>query len=110
MVLSHPHVCIFRRSSRKRTVYCLNEMELVDYAVEIINKSKMQLGKEERNTKMIPEDVEIADTPPSPVLVSQSPKLPVSPATNCETTTMASRTHSENDDDPLKFVREIFFS
>ncbi|CAH2276631.1 Hypothetical predicted protein [Pelobates cultripes] len=110
MVLSHPQLCIFRRSSRNRTVYCLNEMELVDYAVEIINKSKKQLGKEERNTKMIPEDVEIAETPPSPVSVSQSPKLPVSPATNYETTTMASGTYPENDDDPLKFVREIFFS
>ncbi|XP_072001248.1 cell cycle regulator of non-homologous end joining [Engystomops pustulosus] len=84
-------------SSRKRTVYCMNEKELMECALEILSQSKVQRDSEEETKPQLQEDKE--DPSPEPPISPQSKKPPATPPTS-----------DDPDNDPLKFVREIFFS
>ncbi|CAI9549610.1 unnamed protein product [Staurois parvus] len=102
------------RSPRKSTVYCMNEKELVDYALQILNKSKKDRGSEAETEASVEgdkvESYKDGDKKPqTPPEASCSPKLTQSPPKNSSNTTLP-ETVSDEEDDPLKFVREIFFS
>ncbi|XP_040201596.1 cell cycle regulator of non-homologous end joining isoform X1 [Rana temporaria] len=100
------------RSPRKSTVYCMNEKELVDYALEIINKSKKE-GGSEAETATQEDKVESCkdgdENPQTPSEGTRSPKLTPSPPKKLSNTNLP-ETLSDEEDDPLKYVREIFFS
>ncbi|XP_077325308.1 cell cycle regulator of non-homologous end joining isoform X3 [Lithobates pipiens] len=100
------------RSPRKSTVYCMNEKELVDYALEIINKSKKEQGSE-AETAIEGDEAESCkdrdEKPQTPSEGAHSPKLAPSSPKKLSNTNLP-ETLSDEEDDPLKYVREIFFS
>ncbi|XP_073477885.1 cell cycle regulator of non-homologous end joining [Aquarana catesbeiana] len=101
------------RSPRKSTVYCMNEKELVDYALEIINKSKKEQGGDAETVIERDEAESCKNRDEKPQTSSegtQSPKLTPSPPKKLSNTTNLPETLSDEEDDPLKYVREIFFS
>ncbi|XP_072256271.1 cell cycle regulator of non-homologous end joining [Pyxicephalus adspersus] len=103
------------RSPQKRTIYCMNEKELVDYALEILHKSKIEQDseleaetdiEEEKTKDLCTDKDEISPTSPE---ASCSQKLTLSRPKDLTNHSVLSNTKSD-DDDPLKYVREIFFS
>ncbi|XP_075715918.1 cell cycle regulator of non-homologous end joining [Rhinoderma darwinii] len=90
-------------SSRKRTVYCMNEKELVECALEILSPGKAQRDLEER-TKA--EEELCPDTDKNPLI----PPYPEKPKTIPPLSNNSDDGMRDPDDDPLKYVREIFFS
>ncbi|KAM4036926.1 cell cycle regulator of non-homologous end joining [Anomaloglossus baeobatrachus] len=92
-------------SSRKKTVYCMNEKELVECALEVLSR-----GKEERKDKEKTKAEDYKEAAPSPDTGSEK-KPPTSPGSERPRTPPPSCNDSHDpDNDPLKYVREIFFS
>ncbi|XP_044133834.1 cell cycle regulator of non-homologous end joining-like [Bufo gargarizans] len=93
-------------SSRNRTVYCMNEKELVECALEILNQGKVHRDIEEKNESELQEDKEDSsldtDIDKKPVISPASDKPQTIPLSSDEL-------KHDSDDDPLKYVREIFF-
>ncbi|XP_053574949.1 cell cycle regulator of non-homologous end joining [Bombina bombina] len=96
---------------RKRTVYCMSEMELVEYALQILHESR---GQKRNDVTIIPETSEESESEMEPnTLPSKatcSHVISTSPSKDLENNQLAPQTNYDSDDDPLKFVREIFFS
>ncbi|KAM3926651.1 cell cycle regulator of non-homologous end joining isoform 2-T3 [Leptodactylus fuscus] len=94
-------------SGRKRTVYCMNERELLEYALEILSQGKAQGDIKEESQAELQEDKE----EPSPDRDDEK-KPPISPGPEKPGPLPASPgdPKDDSDDDPLKYVREIFFS
>ncbi|CAN2387190.1 hypothetical protein PRIEUP_LOCUS8224 [Pristimantis euphronides] len=96
--------------SRKRTVYCMNEKELVESALEILSQGRAQKDSEEKTKAVEP------DSKADPFSDTDSEKkLPIFPAAKKPRTAPPSSDDSDHpkkgsDDDALKYVREIFFS
>ncbi|XP_069822912.1 cell cycle regulator of non-homologous end joining isoform X2 [Dendropsophus ebraccatus] len=91
-------------SPRRRTVYCMNEKELVECALEVLDQNKIQRDIE---TKAEPAEYK---EDPSPDTDSEE-KPPISPvAEKPRTIPPPPEVSEDSDDDPLKYVREIFFS
>ncbi|KAM8974603.1 cell cycle regulator of non-homologous end joining [Pelodytes ibericus] len=98
-------------SPRKRTVHCMNERELVDYARKIISKSKIHLESEDEGVMQIHQEEKSEEPVTKPLhAVCRSRQTPPPPAKGFQTTAATSGAPSDSEDDPLKFVREIFFS
>ncbi|XP_063786674.1 cell cycle regulator of non-homologous end joining isoform X2 [Pseudophryne corroboree] len=105
-------------SPRKRTVYCMDEKELVEYALEILNevKTRSDIKKDAVEDTQEDEDKPAADKvsdEESPLPLEGSSRtlksiLPLSK--DLRDSAAGPGTHSDEDDDPLKYVREIFFS
>ncbi|XP_075066529.1 cell cycle regulator of non-homologous end joining [Mixophyes fleayi] len=103
-------------SPRKRIVYCMNEKELVECALEILTEDKRQRDSEKKTAAIIQGDEPGADKereeepqiPPE----GTSSFLKIIPPLSKDLgpSTTESGTHSDQDDDPIKYVREIFFS
>ncbi|XP_069484882.1 cell cycle regulator of non-homologous end joining [Ambystoma mexicanum] len=98
-------------SPMKQTVYCMNEEELVEAALEVLSRSYKQNNADENNVKvkgdqgspsasleasLMSEDITVGDSPSS-LLHTFLPRS-------------GSQDPLEEDDDPLKYVREIFFN
>ncbi|KAM5172337.1 cell cycle regulator of non-homologous end joining isoform 1-T2 [Mantella aurantiaca] len=103
------------RSPRKCTVYCMNEKELVDYALEILSKSKKERDNETETEAAIEGDkMKIcegrSEEPQTSTKASHSSKLTSSPPKDLTNSTALNESQSDDEDDPLKYVREIFFS
>ncbi|XP_068129142.1 cell cycle regulator of non-homologous end joining [Hyperolius riggenbachi] len=103
-------------SAKKCILYCMNEKELVDYALEIVNKGKKdeEIREEAEADTEYNEKEECRGT-------EEKPKTPLPEASHASQLTpplskeMAKDTAqaggvSDEEDDPLKYVREIFFS
>lgn len=105
------------RSPKKQVVYCMNEAELVEAALEVLSRN---YKKEDTVEDML----KVESDPESP---SRPTELQASSRTNKDTTHLpienspssplepdlqnsGSRDPLDEDDDPLKFVREIFFN
>ncbi|XP_056425913.1 cell cycle regulator of non-homologous end joining [Hyla sarda] len=88
---------------RKRTLYCMNEKELMEFALEILNQNKDKSDTEEKHNE-IPEDKE--DTEEKPPISPASEELRTVPPLP----DVSEDPKEDSDDDPLKYVREIFFS
>ncbi|XP_029453102.1 cell cycle regulator of non-homologous end joining [Rhinatrema bivittatum] len=88
---------------RKVTVYCMNEAELVGEALCVLNRS---LGCSDNDTLWKEERAEPPQCPAvgSEVTDVSSPRKPT-----CSSPRDGSGSQDE-DNDPLKFVREIFFN
>ncbi|KAM4746991.1 cell cycle regulator of non-homologous end joining isoform 2-T2 [Rhinophrynus dorsalis] len=98
-------------SPRKRTVYCMNEKELVEYALEVLNKDNRQMGNDVEISPETSTDVEAkAEARTSPARPACVPEITPSPSKALQNNADVLGTHSDSDEDPLKFVREIFFS
>ncbi|XP_069619272.1 cell cycle regulator of non-homologous end joining [Ranitomeya imitator] len=86
-------------SSRKRTVYCMNERELVECALEVLSQSKVQREEEKSKNEAASPSAGREETPPT----AAGSEKPRTKPPSCNDS-------DDPDDDPLKYVREIFFS
>ncbi|XP_073506318.1 cell cycle regulator of non-homologous end joining [Phyllobates terribilis] len=91
-------------SSRRRTVYCMNEQEVVESALEVLSQSKVQRegekkSKAEEDTKEASPETGREKKPPT----SAGSEEPRNRPPSCNDS-------DDPDNDPLKYVREIFFS
>ncbi|XP_032644498.1 cell cycle regulator of non-homologous end joining [Chelonoidis abingdonii] len=99
--------------ARTMTVYCMNEAELVDVALGVLAencKYKEMEGNVPSETK---EEQESQQTPMEPQWspASSGGASTPRPCAQPDTSGCTSRTDTEDDeDDALKYVREIFFS
>ncbi|XP_018423386.1 PREDICTED: modulator of retrovirus infection homolog [Nanorana parkeri] len=102
-------------SPRKCTVYCMNEKELVDCALEILSKSIKEQDHEVESEAAV-EDYrgesckDRDEEPQTAPEASRSPKRTSSPPKDLASNTAGAESLSDEEDDPLKYVREIFFS
>ncbi|XP_053318681.1 cell cycle regulator of non-homologous end joining-like [Spea bombifrons] len=99
-------------SPRKQPVYCMNEMELVACALEIINQGKRFVDTEEVGLDEQSDDLPAgtpAGTSSTYIPPPTNKENPRSPIKGFRKPTAGVRS-DDDDDDPLKFVREIFFS
>ncbi|XP_077122903.1 cell cycle regulator of non-homologous end joining [Ranitomeya variabilis] len=87
-------------SSRKRTVYCMNERELVECALEVLSQSKVQREDEEKSKKEAASPAAGREETPPTAAGSEKPR----------TKPPSCNDSDDPDNDPLKYVREIFFS
>ncbi|XP_069084045.1 cell cycle regulator of non-homologous end joining [Pleurodeles waltl] len=105
------------RSPKKQVVYCMNEAELVEVALEVLNRS---YKKEDTVENMLKVESD-SDSPSVPAELQESSRTtkdtthrPIenSPSSPLESDLQdfGSRDPLDEDDDPLKFVREIFFN
>lgn len=113
-------LCLYLRAPVTRTVYCLNEAEMVDVALGILIEGR----KQEEPTLAATDNLQFS--PPysaSPHTSSpgssgeeegggsSSPALGLSPSRGPEATdSPCSRSPEGEEEDALKYVREIFFS
>ncbi|XP_066446424.1 cell cycle regulator of non-homologous end joining [Eleutherodactylus coqui] len=90
-----------KTAPRRRTVYCMNERELVECALEILDQGRERRDGEE-STK-----AELQDHREDPVSDTDSQKKPLTPR---PIPPSSDHPRKDSDDDALKYVREIFFS
>ncbi|XP_073423604.1 cell cycle regulator of non-homologous end joining [Dendrobates tinctorius] len=91
-------------SSRKRTVYCMNEKELVECALEVLSQSKGQREDEEKSKAGADEEAA------SPAAGHEEPPPTAARSERPQTKPPSCHDSDDPDNDPLKYVREIFFS
>ncbi|CAH6778423.1 Cyren [Phodopus roborovskii] len=106
------------RAPVMRTVYCMNEAEMVEVALEVLIEGR----KQEAPTLVATDKLRLSppySASPSPPGSSSgeegsgncSPALGLSPSQGPEATdSPCSRSPKEEEEDALKYVREIFFS
>ncbi|KAG8438701.1 hypothetical protein GDO86_005043 [Hymenochirus boettgeri] len=97
-------------SSKTRTVYCMNEAELVECALEFLkgenrlNAMDMELVDERSEDQESEEEQQT-----SPITEFSSPESKPSSSKEPKNSPKGWESHPDSDEDPLKLVREIFF-
>ncbi|XP_074867241.1 cell cycle regulator of non-homologous end joining [Carettochelys insculpta] len=102
--------------SRHVTVYCMNEAELVDVALGVLAERCVVRGTK-GSVPAQPEGEQegqqmLTESPGSPArcIRTGTPRLDSKPLAQPAALGCASRSDTEDEDDALKYVREIFFS
>ncbi|OCT88092.1 cell cycle regulator of non-homologous end joining [Xenopus laevis] len=96
-------------SPKRLTVYCMNEKELVECALEILNEEKRRDVSDMEAIAEASEDHQSEESQPtSPANETGSPE--VIPSTSKAAETSPAEAETDSDNDALRLVREIFFT
>uniref|UniRef100_A0A0B8RR34 Modulator of retrovirus infection-like n=1 Tax=Philothamnus irregularis TaxID=1899461 RepID=A0A0B8RR34_9SAUR len=100
--------------ARTETVYCMNEAELVDMALCILaeNCKTIESDAISSEDKGQEHQQELIDghLPRTAVNIAKDPPVPSTPPDQSASLISSEETKLEEDDDALKYVREIFFT
>ncbi|XP_058047784.1 cell cycle regulator of non-homologous end joining [Ahaetulla prasina] len=98
--------------TRTETVYCMNEAELVDMALCILAENCKAIEDLSSEDKIQERQQELIDDhlPGTAVNIAKDPPVPPTPPDQSASLSSNEETKLEEDDDALKYVREIFFT